>query len=288
MPDLRPARGGFGSVLAGSLIVFCTAGATVAAEEMEGEWEELKGKHFIVYHVSAKEGGASDSESFAKKTLRKAESCYKNTAQELGYERRSDFWTWDNRVKIYIFAKGETFTKATNQPKWSKGMADYTNKRILGFQQKNEKEFLEGILPHEVGHLVFRDFIGFKSDVPLWLDEGVAQWQEEAKRKIARLAAMELGKRKELIALKDLTEIDQQRLRESKVKNAVRNFYIQSAALVDMMITKYGTDPFTKFCRELRDGKSVGNALKKAYPSSVKSLEALQKEFLRYVAEDAK
>jgi hypothetical protein len=269
-----------------ALAAACAAAA--AADAIKGDWEELKGKHFIVHYVSSKKGGASDSESFAKKTLRKAESCYKSAAQELGYERRSDFWTWDNRVKIYIYAKSEAFTKGTNQPKWSKGMADYTNKRILGFQAENEKYFLEGILPHEIGHLVFRDFIGFRSDVPLWLDEGVAQWQEKEKRKIARLAARELGKKKQLLSLKDLMEIDQERLRKSKVKNAVRNFYIQSAALVDMMISKYGTGPFTKFCRALRDGKGVGGSLKAAYPDSLKTIGGLQKEFLEYVAEDKK
>ena len=85
-------------------------------------WGELKGEHFIIYFVS--------DEGFAKDVLDKAEVYYKNIATDLGYPRYSEFWLWEKRVKIYIFPDHASYLKATGQPDWTHGMADYTNKQI--------------------------------------------------------------------------------------------------------------------------------------------------------------
>ena len=42
--------------------------------------------------------------------------------------------------------------------------------------------FFDTLLPHELGHIIFRDYIGFTAAVPLWFEEGVAIYQEKAKR----------------------------------------------------------------------------------------------------------
>ena len=59
------------------------------------EWKELSSDHFIIYY--------SGDRKFAKGVADKAEYYYRRIAADLGYPRYSNFWTWDNRAKIYIY-----------------------------------------------------------------------------------------------------------------------------------------------------------------------------------------
>ncbi len=253
------------------LVLFFWAGTAVPARALEPS-QELKGDHFIVYYTV--------NDAYAREVLRKAEYYYDRIASDLGYIRYSDFWQWDNRVKIAIYAQKKDFTAATGQPEWSVGNANYTTKTISSYADC--AEFLQGTLPHEIGHLIFRDFVGFKGEVPLWLDEGVAQWQEPAKRQAVKFYVRKLYDASKLLPLKVL-------MRPGVLAGAsdeqARNFYIQAMSLVGFMIEHYGADRFTDFCRQLRDGNSLDDSLRFAYPDSISSLGLLEKAWLNDIAQ---
>ena len=153
-------------------------------------WQEMRGDHFIVYYEK-------QDRAFAADTLRDAEYYYTDIATDLGYARYSNFWQWEKRVKIFIYPGQDSFLKATGQPSWSVGNANYATKSISSFSGSGE--FLQSILPHEIAHLIFRDFVGFAGEVPLWLDEGVAQWQEKPKRQLVKYYVRTLYEKKLLI-----------------------------------------------------------------------------------------
>lgn len=234
-------------------------------------WRELKGDHFIIYHRGSDEQAAD--------VLRKAENYYGAIADDLGYVRYSNFWRWEKRVKIFVYPDLSSFLTATDQPRWSSGSANYTTKEITGFLGTDA--FLSGTLPHEIAHLVFRDFVGFAGQVPLWLDEGVAQWAERSKRAVARYVARDLYERKKLLPLDVLTRTD---IRVSGNSDEARSFYIQAASLVEFLISRYGTDRFTQLCRQLRDGRNLQEGLKAVYPGQIGDLRALEKEWRAYIA----
>ncbi|MFH1996084.1 MAG: peptidase MA family metallohydrolase [Candidatus Omnitrophota bacterium] len=234
------------------------------------KWKELKGDHFIIYHAGA--------ESSAKEILRNSEKYYKRIATELGYQRYSDFWTWDNRVGIYMYPNKKAFLRATGQPEWSEGMADYTNKKIFGYA--GSERFVGSILPHEMAHLVFRDYVGFTGEVPLWLDEGVAQWMESIKRELFKAVAGNLIKSGEFIPFKNMMSMDIRSEREGKTVDA---YYIEAVSLVGFLINKYGGGRFIEFCRQLRDGKSLNEALPFVYPTSIRDLDDLEKKWKEYI-----
>ena len=236
-------------------------------------WQELKGEHFLIYFTG--------DEKFAIEVLNKAEVYYRNIASEFGYARYSEFWTWDKRVKIYIYPERSFFQKATAQPFWSQGVADYKNKQIVSYVWS--KGFLESLLPHEIAHLVFRDFIGFKSEVPLWLDEGVAQWAEEFKRQQVKIIASQLLKNDTLLSLDEMMRLDIKKLGEND--KLVNIYYLQAASLVGFLIEKYGSDSFADFCRQLRDGKGLQEALKSAYPTYIRDLQELENRWRQYLQE---
>ncbi|MBU1999122.1 MAG: hypothetical protein KKE64_06470 [Candidatus Omnitrophica bacterium] len=251
-------------------------------------WEEIKGEHFIIYYLEQK--------PFAEDVLSQAERYYRQIASDLGYSRNSNFWTWDKRVKIYIYTDQQSFLAATNQPLWSQGLADYTNKMIISYNWN--KGFSESLLPHEIAHLIFRDFVGFKGEVPLWLDEGVAQWSELPKRSISKSVARSYLKKRAFLPLIELTKLTQEGLKEldQNQKNRpmlsnpetiqdspINIFYLQAASLVGFLIERYGTDSFAEFCRKLRDGSSLNQALTSAYSAHISGIEELQERWLAYL-----
>ncbi|MCX5692487.1 MAG: hypothetical protein NTX47_02195 [Candidatus Omnitrophica bacterium] len=264
----------------------------VTAEE---NWQEFKGEHFIVYFIQ--------DQKFAKDALDKAEVYYRNIASDLGYARYTDFWLWDKRVKIYIYPDHPSFIKATGQPQWSQGIAEYRKKQIVSYAWS--KDFLESLLPHEIAHLVFRDFVGFKGQIPLWLDEGVAQREEEARRQIVKAAAKNFFEKDLLLSMKDMMEINLDDFKEIgriyiratrtkkgesgvlflSAENIISTYYLEAASLVSFLIEKYGSDSFAYFCRELRDGKSLEDAFRAAYTTYIKDIEELDLKWRQYLEE---
>jgi hypothetical protein len=240
-----------------------------AAPAFAIDWKELKSEHFIVYYL--------DGENFAGEVSRYAERYYTKIASDLGYARYDNFWTWDNRVKIYIFLTREDFLKETGAQEWSYGFTSYDKKSIVSFE-KSER-FLDALLPHEIAHLIFRDFVGFKGEVPIWLDEGVAQWEEADKRAASVELVKVLIAKKELIPLADLMRMDISRENNEIV---TLKFYAEAASLVGFMIERYGASRFTEFCRQLRDGATMNKALAFTYSDTVRDTDILEKEWLKY------
>ena len=237
-----------------------------------GQWQELKGDHFIIYHKG--------TDSFASEVLRKSESYYNQISSDLGYARYSNFWQWDNRVKIYIYPSQEAYLEATGGVKWSHGLADYDKKEIHSYERK--EGFLDAMLPHEMTHLIFRDYVGFKGGIPLWLDEGVAQWEEPAKRAVARQVMKYLIANGRVYTMKELTETDVRGITDT---SEVANFYVQAVSVIDFLVEEIGASEFITFCRQLRDGKSFEEALTFAYPTSMRTLSELEEKWKRYILE---
>jgi hypothetical protein len=258
-------------------------------------WLERKSEHFIVYFTK--------DEKFAQQVLDEAEKYYHNIASNLGYARYSEFWTWEKRVKIYIYPDRASFLEVSRQPEWSEGMADYKKKEIVSYAWS--QGFLESLLPHEMTHLIFRDFVGFLGEVPLWLDEGVAQWEEEAKRVQIKKTAKHYFDEDNLMSINDIMKLNILNLksqnglfiRPTRTKdgkpgviflssnNLVEIYYLQSASLVGYLIEKFGSESFSAFCRELRDGKTVEEALSIAYPARISNLKELEDGWREYLQE---
>ena len=237
------------------------------------EWKEIRAEHFIVYY--------DGDEDIAKEAARKADHYYVQIAADLGYPRYSNFWQWDTRCKVYLYSSEETFRQLTGQPGWSEGMASYSKKEIHIFT--GEEKFTESILPHEITHLVFRDFVGLEGEIPIWMDEGVAQWEEPAKRSLAKRITRYLISSNKDYNVQDLTATD---VRKLTSEEKVHNFYMQSVSLVDFLIQTYGGQPFTEFCRGLRDGKKFDDALRAAYPNTIESVGDLDARWRKYASEE--
>ncbi|MCM8782368.1 MAG: hypothetical protein NC828_04890, partial [Candidatus Omnitrophica bacterium] len=151
----------------------------------------------------------------------------------------------------------------------------------------------------------FRDFVGFKGEIPLWLDEGVAQWAEESKRQWMKFNIKQLFQKDSLLSLEDMMKLDIRIIDKDKVyirptrtkdgqkgvlllsgDNLINTYYLQSVSLVGFLIEKYGSDRFADFCRQLRDGKTLEEALKTGYTVYICNLKELEDRWREYLKEE--
>jgi hypothetical protein len=243
----------------------------LASAQEQKKWNVTKSTHFIIYYESAPQG-------FIDRAVNKAEQYYDEIADDLGF-RRFNFWLWDNRAKIYIYDSPEDYQSSTGQPGWSGGCAVVAKKVIHTFV--NARGFFETVLPHEMGHIIFREFVGFdNSAVSLWLDEGVASYQQKTKYSIARQSVRNAIQKGYLINIENLSGLNPQFAVNSET---VQLFYLEAFSIVDFLIKEFGKDSFVLFCQNLRDKRDLERAIASGYPfSNIKELDqAWQKYYLK-------
>lgn len=253
------------------MALICMAWLAVAGSVAADEtWTEIKGRHFVVLH----QGDSAQAE----RVQAAAEEYYRSVADRLQITRYGDFWLWDRRVKIYLYGKRDAFARATGAPDWACGKADYARNEIRAVA--GVPEFEATVLPHEIGHLAFRSFVGFQSDVPQWLDEGVAQWLEDRKRGTIGEVARWLVRNGARLPLGDLTVL---RVGGDTPTEVAHLFYAQAMTVTGMMIERFGADKFRIFCGHLRDGKTLDDALRFTYPGSMRSIAELETAWLKWL-----
>ena len=133
----------------------------------------MKGQDFIIYYR------AEVPEDFVQTTMDTAEDELRRVTDNLGITNNQS-WMGDKQIKVYIYSNRDDFVKNGGQAIWAHGVAFAQAKTIKLYPDATG--FFDTVLPHELGHIIFRDYIGFTAVVPLWFEEGVAIYQEKAKR----------------------------------------------------------------------------------------------------------
>lgn len=225
----------------------------VLQAQENAKWNIEKSTHFIVYYKHAQK-------TFVDELIMQAENYYNRIADDLGF-RRFNFWLWENRAKIYIYDDREDFHTSTGFVSWSAGLAITKAKTIHTYPYA--KGFFETILPHELGHIIFREFVGFDNLlVPIWLDEGVASSLEEGRAALSGKIIKPAIADGTFIPIKNLAKFNPQLTQENKKINL---FYAESISIVNYLIKEFGKDNFIIFCQRIRDGKNLVESIRLTY-----------------------
>jgi hypothetical protein len=234
----------------------------------EPAWQEVKSTHFLVFYKNAKEAQLNELTA-------KAEECYNNITDDLGFSR-FNFWTWDNRAKIYLSDNQQEYQKLTGTPSWSAGNTRADKKVIQTFITAGG--FLDNVLPHEMAHIIFREMVGFDNPaIPLWLEEGVATFQEKKFSFDRKYLAARIN-RGDFLNLDDLNKLEVGRLTDT---DKAELFYMESFCLVEYLIAVFGKDRFVLFCQNLRDYKDLRRALALTY--SFNDLADFESSWKKYI-----
>jgi hypothetical protein len=248
------------------LFIFLSAAIIPAYAEIETElWQTNKSQHFIIYYQEAPYG-------YIDNLINTAGGYYNSIVDDLGY-RRFDFWSWDNRAKIYIYKDDASYHADIQRAAWSGAMVNVRKRTIKTFV--GQPGFFDSVLPHEMTHIIFREFIGQKVNLPLWMDEGVACSQEKSSLQGRLKVAKNLVNQAIYINLNRLTEIKDDTLVVPQV------FYAEAASLIVFLLDKYGKDKFLDFSRDLRDGAVWRDALKNTY--GFQDLNDMENKWKEYV-----
>ena len=233
------------------------------------DWQVAKSTHFIIYYKNA-------PLDFIENLMEESEDYYNSIAENLGF-RRYSFWLWDDRAKIYIYDDAKGYQSTTNKPGWSMGSAIPKDKIIHAFP--HAQRFFDTTLPHEMGHIIFREFVGFENNaVPIWLDEGVASYQEKFGRPMAKRLVKEAMDKNRFVGLEWLSNINPQSIKDPEMVNL---FYAEAISIVDYLIEEFGKDKFLFFCQALRDKRNLGEVIQSSY--SFKNIQELDSAWQRYL-----
>ena len=232
------------------------------------EWEEHKTNHFIIYYKNA-------PMDFVLTVEDSAETYYITICKNLGFNRFQG-WTFDHRAKIYIYDDAEDY-QAHGRYKWSHGVALSRTKTIETYPAAHG--FFDTVLPHEMGHIIFREFVGFRARVPRWFEEGVAMNQEKAKRWGADQDVLKAIEDGTFIPLEELHEVQ---LNHHSSKELIQLFYAESASIVNFLIAEQGQSKFVRFCRQLKDGDPFEWVFEKVY-IRYRSLEKLNQAWIKHL-----
>jgi hypothetical protein len=228
------------------------------------DWQVKNSRHFITYHDNV-------PAAYLNELIVTAEGYYKSITSSLGFNR-FDFWSWDNRCRIYLYSDRTSYLDVTGSISWSRAHVYVVEKRIITYA--GQEGFFKTILPHEMAHIIFREFIGFDKKLPIWLDEGVAILAE-ADSSQRLLFAKDMVLKDRHIPLTALSDIRNYASMDPYV------FYSQAASLVDFLLNRYGRNNFVVFCRELRDRNDWQEALRRVY--RFEGLDDLENSWLEYV-----
>jgi Peptidase MA superfamily len=231
-------------------------------------WQTFKSTHFFIFYKNAKESQLNE-------LAQRAEEYYTKITDDLGFNR-FNFWTWENRAKIYLFDNQQEYMKETGNPAWVAGQAQIGSKLIQTFI--TAKGFLDNILPHEMAHIIFREMVGFNNPgIPLWLEEGVASYQEQMNLFVKSDLANKI-KQGSFLSLDSLSSFNVANL---KLQADVRLFYVESFSLVKYLIASFAKDRFVLFCQNLRDKKDLTRALVLTYSfADLKDFESSWKKYI--------
>lgn len=233
------------------------------------DWQELRSRHAIVYYTR-------NTESFARIVSKAVEEDYYYISSALGIPFK-DRWTVNDRVHIYIHESQQEYIVASQQGEWSSGVAIGKEKSIRTYPQA--AGFFDTLLPHELTHLIFYKYVGDRADVPRWFNEGIAMYQEKARRYGSHRDVKQAIADKRFWPLGQLSNI---RLAPNSSNEDVELFYAESASAVAFMVHEMGEQRFQLFCRALRDGGSFEKVLTTTY-RRFRSIDDMNKAWVDYI-----
>lgn len=199
---------------------------------------------------------------------------------------------WEKKCEVRFARSARELSLKSGAPGWARGWSriDYKKKkdgisvegRVIWVRTDLPKSEMEPLFSHEIAHLLYREFLEFPPNPPLWLDEGVAVWAEARNRpqheKGIRLAI----ERGATYPLDDFFN-----LREYPSDKTL--FYSQASSIIQFLVSEYGAHEFQRFSRLIRDGVAPEEALEKVYQADAadpKEFETRWKEWAMARSED--
>jgi hypothetical protein len=236
------------------------------------DWKHGETEHFI-YHFQRS--------YVATPVAVEAEFHFRVVAKELG---RAEV-PWSEKAHIYIFEQPgdwQSFQSAGQLEPWTGGIQSDGSLFIV---RNPAYKFTDNSLGHEIAHLLLRRFYG--PGIPLWLNEGFAQWvsknahasYQRARGYRAKPSSSAIEAER-LFPLSALTTMSYPRAEQ------VATFYDESERLVRFLITA-DRQKFLELLDLSAKGEAFATALSRTSAVAFPSVAVLEEKFKVYAVKDA-
>lgn len=174
---------------------------------------------------------------------------------------------------LYLYRAKQEYLLKSGMPEWSEGV--FNNGRILIYEHSRIVE----VLAHEIAHLIFWEFFGQSRPDLLWLNEGLAMYEEFKEKRMLEQAVITSARevmRQEFIDIKTLTQTRTALHHQTK---EAQIFYIESWLLVQFLLERGGNVGFYEMLKALKANKNLEVALVTGFPAKWASLQELEYSF---------
>ena len=203
------------------------------------------------------------SDSFARELMDTCEEGLARLTQDIG--------TYPERpINIYIYASDNDLKGAMIFPQeWTGGVAFTAFSTIAIGISPSELDWGKKALVHELTHLVVHQatFSPY-GQLPLWLDEGLAMYNEGELDPVLRSYLEEAIAEDELISVRSLCSPF------SAYSEKASLSYAQSYSLVEYLLDNYGQDSMLDLLTIFKQGSTYDEALTEVYGFDIDGLDA--------------
>jgi hypothetical protein len=209
------------------------------------------------------------SDSFAQELMDTCEKGLTRLTEDIG--------TYPERpIKIYIYASATDLQEAMIFPQeWTGGVAFTAFSTIAIGISPTRLDWGKGALVHELTHLVVHQ-VTFSpyGQLPLWLDEGLAMYNQGELEPQYRTRLEEAVQEDELISVRSLCSPF------SAEREKALLSYAQSYSLVEYLLHNYGQYRMLDLLTLLKEGATYDEALSEVYGFDIDGLDANWHEML--------
>lgn len=232
-----------------------------AAHKIEKKLDTYDEEHFIIKYRKGEQGYEG---YWLKNMLRDR---YRQISQDFGYYL-------NHKIVVLFYGKDE-FYDVTGQSRWVRGIYD-GKIRLPAYRQGFRETALQATAAHEMTHAFVAILGGMQA--PVWLHEGLAQYEENKVRPVNLAVLRAAIKARALVPIGRLLSENQQGKQSDPLQTVL--FYQESFSLVDYMIRKYQMYRIREILGKFKEGKTAEEAIEEVLSISVKRLE---KEWLASV-----
>jgi len=183
----------------------------------------------------------------------------------------------ERRPKVFVYDTSEELRGAVpHSPDWAGAMAFPDYNVILTAINDTNLDWALDALPHEVAHLLIGEAVfGPFGDIPLWLNEGLAQYTEMPIATYLQASLAEAIRSNDFIPIRNLSD------RFPADQASANLAYAESASLVNYMIQNYGWETMRSLLAVFKEGATYDKALLQVYQLDVNGLDAAWRASLK-------
>ncbi|CAG0929079.1 hypothetical protein PLCT1_00903 [Planctomycetaceae bacterium] len=180
-------------------------------------------------------------------------------------------------IDLYIYADtADMRDSILYEPGWTGGLAYSDHNIVLIGIAPDQIDWGKRTQAHELTHvLVGQLTFSCLSDIPTWLQEGLAVYGEGGPEDASQRQLDQAIKDDDLLSVRSLSG----NFSEDPAKADLS--YSQSYSLVKFLIEKYNQDKMTALLKALRDGHTVDDALQSVYGFDVDGFEDAWRAFVK-------